>query len=323
MAQPLQPMTIGASLDRAVDLLRARFLTFVGIAFIPGLTQLGMQLASVHPQAGNNPSALHLVMVAASYLASFAFWLAGLVLGAIATAATCLVASKTLFGEDITIRSAFQRFQSKGGRFVAITFLQGLYAFWPLIFGAIIGGLLTVVLGSSSSYISVLVMIVFALPCVYLYSRYALAFPASAMEDLPVGNAIDRSIQLSEGGRWRICLGFALPASLAIAINVGATQLIELLKPMIPLLAHSPLAVAALTGLAAFVVSLAFTPLNGIIFTVLYYDQRIRREGYDIERLMESAGMTAPLTPPQGEGIPAPAVPAPGIAPAASEGPHS
>jgi hypothetical protein len=32
-----------------------------------------------------------------------------------------------------------------------------------------------------------------------------------------------------------------------------------------------------------------------------YYDQRIRQEGYDIVRMMEEAGMTAPSTPPGGD----------------------
>jgi hypothetical protein len=309
-------MNIGASLDRAIDILRARFLTFVGIAAIPGLAQLGMQVASVHPQAGNDPSALHMVLFAASYLASFAFWLADFVLGTIATAATCLVASKALFGEDIALRFAFDQYLSKAGRFIAISFLQALYAFWPLLPAVIVGGVLGEVLGATSFYLTIIVVVVCALPCVYLYSRYALAVPASAIEDLSSGNAINRSVQLSEGGRWRICLGFALPVTLGIAFDVGLAALIELLKPVIPLLNHSPLALAALTGFADFLVYLAFTPLSGIIFTVLYYDQRIRREGYDIERLMESAGMTAPLTPPAAEGIVAPAVaPAPYEAP--------
>jgi len=309
MAQPLQPMTIGASLDRAVDILRAKFLLFIGISFVPGLAQLGMRLASVHPSAGDNPSVLHMSLVAATYIAAFAFWLADFVLGAVANAATCFAASKVLFGDEITIRAAYQQFLSKGGRFVAIAFFQALYAFWPLIPAAIIAGVLAVALGGSSSYLSVVIIIVCVLPCVYLYSRYALAYPASAIENLSSGNAIERSIQLSEGGRWRITLGYALPASLAIAVNVGANQLIQLLKPMSPLLSHSPLAIAALTGLANFLVYLAFSPLNAIILTVLYYDQRMRREGYDIERLMESAGMTVPLTNPAGEGIPAPVVP--------------
>jgi hypothetical protein len=37
-----------------------------------------------------------------------------------------------------------------------------------------------------------------------------------------------------------------------------------------------------------------------------HYDQRIRQEGFDIVRMMEEAGMTAPSTPPSGDGSIAP-----------------
>jgi hypothetical protein len=45
-------------------------------------------------------------------------------------------------------------------------------------------------------------------------------------------------------------------------------------------------------------------PIYPIAKTLFYYDQRIRREGYDIERMMDAAGMTAPPI--------APAIPQPG-----------
>jgi hypothetical protein len=35
-------------------------------------------------------------------------------------------------------------------------------------------------------------------------------------------------------------------------------------------------------------------PLYVIAITLIYYDQRIRDEGYDIERMMDAAGMSAP-----------------------------
>jgi hypothetical protein len=35
-------------------------------------------------------------------------------------------------------------------------------------------------------------------------------------------------------------------------------------------------------------------PIYPIAITLFYYDQRIRLEGYDIERMMDAAGMTAP-----------------------------
>ncbi len=39
-------------------------------------------------------------------------------------------------------------------------------------------------------------------------------------------------------------------------------------------------------------------PLSPIARTLFYYDQRIRLEGFDIEKMMESAGMIATATPP-------------------------
>lgn len=36
--------------------------------------------------------------------------------------------------------------------------------------------------------------------------------------------------------------------------------------------------------------------LYPIVRTLFYYDQRIRQEGYDIERTMDAAGMIAPST---------------------------
>jgi hypothetical protein len=48
-----------------------------------------------------------------------------------------------------------------------------------------------------------------------------------------------------------------------------------------------------ITALAAL-----FGPIYPIALALFYYDQRMRREGYDIERLMDAVGLHAPLTPP-------------------------
>jgi hypothetical protein len=36
-------------------------------------------------------------------------------------------------------------------------------------------------------------------------------------------------------------------------------------------------------------------PIFPIALAVFYYDQRMRREGYDIERMMDAAGLVAPI----------------------------
>jgi hypothetical protein len=44
----------------------------------------------------------------------------------------------------------------------------------------------------------------------------------------------------------------------------------------------------------AFAASILVAPLFPIALTLLYYDQRMRREGFDIEWMMNAAGMHAP-----------------------------
>jgi hypothetical protein len=38
-------------------------------------------------------------------------------------------------------------------------------------------------------------------------------------------------------------------------------------------------------------------PVFPIVLTLFYYDQRIRKEGYDIERIMDAAGLSAVAAP--------------------------
>ena len=47
---------------------------------------------------------------------------------------------------------------------------------------------------------------------------------------------------------------------------------------------------------ASIVANTLVGPIYPIVMTLFYYDQRIRKEGYDIERMMEIAGMNAPAT---------------------------
>ena len=48
-------------------------------------------------------------------------------------------------------------------------------------------------------------------------------------------------------------------------------------------------------------ISTRLSPTFPTAVTLFYYDQRIRDEGYDIERMMDAAGMTAPVHPPAGD----------------------
>ncbi len=58
---------------------------------------------------------------------------------------------------------------------------------------------------------------------------------------------------------------------------------------------HVPVWAMSLVSAA---VSAFVSPIYSIAVTLIYYDQRIRQEGYDIERMMDAAGLNEPLTAP-------------------------
>ena len=307
MTHPLRPMNLGGILDRAVQIFRAQPLLFIGLGAIPGLAALAYQLASVHPAKTVDSTPAHIGLVAASYLTSFLCWVVQVVLGPISTAAVCLAVSRINLGESITIGEAFGKFLSKAGRLFGLSFLQGLYAGWPFIIAAIVAAIIAgasmAVGGASGTYIIWSVMLLGAIPCIALYTRYALAFPATAIENLTASESIDRSIALSEDGRWRICWGFLVPMVPSMILSLGSAELLEYLKQSNALLANNPLLVAAINGGVELIATLVFTPYAAIVMTLLYYDQRIRKEGFDVERMMAAAGLnghpdTNPTPPP-------------------------
>jgi hypothetical protein len=287
---------MGGILDSAIQVFRAKLALFAGLALFPGLVQWASEIASVHPQSTTDPSGAQLALVITSYGASLVLMIANFVVGAVTTAAICFAASKVIFDENVTIRAAFAPFTSHAGRLVGLEFLQGLFAGWPLILVAFVATGVTAMGGPI--YLLIPVWVLGSILCIALYCRYALSFPATAVEDLTATSAIERSIRLSEGGRWRVCGGFLFPGLLGAGFTFGSSWLIKLLASASPWLTGSPVTVAGLDGAVTLIASLIFMPIGAIVLTVLYYDQRIRREGYDIERMMDEAGMSAPTTPP-------------------------
>jgi hypothetical protein len=71
------------------------------------------------------------------------------------------------------------------------------------------------------------------------------------------------------------------------------------------------MAVSFITYSAYFAAKALTKPIYGIALTVFYFDQRIRKEGFDIEWMMRQAGM---LVPPPALEL-APKVPTPSPAP--------
>ncbi len=116
-------------------------------------------------------------------------------------------------------------------------------------------------------------MLLLIIPGIIVYKRYFSIVAAFTIEKLPLRAAMKRSRQLSNDNGKRIIL---LLGSVALFDVIAGAMLGGLLA------AFTRGALAALLYLVGLAL---FTPFAAIVMTLLYYDVRIRREGYDIELL--------------------------------------
>ncbi|MGI8508777.1 MAG: hypothetical protein ACR2MQ_05585 [Gemmatimonadaceae bacterium] len=130
-------------------------------------------------------------------------------------------------------------------------------------------------------------MLLLIVPGLIVYKRYFAIVAAFTIEKLPARAAMTRSREISDDNGKRIF--FLLGAVALFAIFAGA-----MLGGFLAAIAKG--AIAAILYLVA--VSL-FTPFPAIVMTLLYYDIRIRREGYDIELLANALDGTIPVPPAQ------------------------
>jgi hypothetical protein len=129
-------------------------------------------------------------------------------------------------------------------------------------------------------------------PGVYLYGALAVATPALLFEDARGTKALRRSRELVRT-RWWSTAGALLAASLLTAIVQGAVSG-ALVGAIVG--SHGNQLVAdilgVITGTAS---SMITTPFLAAVIVVLYFDLRVRKEGFDLFLLAQRMGVDAPV----------------------------
>ena len=137
--------------------------------------------------------------------------------------------------------------------------------------------------GILSSLLTGLGALFFLIPGIYLLARFAVIQPVVMIEDADVEQAFSRTSTLTQGQKWHVLgtIGLLFVIAMAVSLGIGFTM---------GLIPSQVVAFAAST-----IVAVLIYPFGGIILTLLYYDLRIRKEGFDIEYL---AGQSDPSVPP-------------------------
>lgn len=154
------------------------------------------------------------------------------------------------------------------------------------------------VLGGFIAFLGVLACIV---PGIWLYVSFAVAIPVLLMEGVRGRRALGRSRRLVKGRWWPtfgvLVLGTLLGGIVTFAIS-GALEALALTSP------DNDVVRVVLGTIGGTVASTLTTPFQAAFVTVLYFDLRVRKEGFDLELLAERIGLASR---PEGAFRPAPA----------------
>jgi hypothetical protein len=179
------------------------------------------------------------------------------------------------------------------GSVLWIIFLSGLV--WIGVPVAIIaGGALlgaVVVPGDAAPLVIIPAILGGLVAGVWLYISFAVAVPALLTEDARGTSALKRSFRLIRGRWWPAFALLVLGALLtAIVSNVVAFGLNALTFTD---LGEDTLARLIISAVSSTVASVIATPFQAAFVAVLYFDLRVRQEGFDLELLADRMGLPA------------------------------
>jgi hypothetical protein len=150
-------------------------------------------------------------------------------------------------------------------------------------------------------------------PGVYLWISWTVAAPVLLLEDVRGRKAMKRSRQLVKGRFWPT---FAVVLLVAILTGLVQGVFVGILASVVSV-SGNEVALAIADAVGQTVSGVLTTPLSAAVLTVLYFDLRVRKEGFDLELLSRRMGVD-PATVANPAFLP-PAMPPP---PAPSPGPQ-
>ncbi|HET6454241.1 MAG TPA: hypothetical protein VMX94_12110 [Armatimonadota bacterium] len=130
------------------------------------------------------------------------------------------------------------------------------------------------------------------IPGIYFAVWYAFVSEVFIIEGLAWGNARKRSKALASGEYNRIVLLAILAWILAFVVKMGLTSLVGILVGGDEAVMSGGLN-GMLYGLSSALSQALTLPFSVIAFVLLYYDIRVRREGFDIQMLAQNLAETA------------------------------
>ncbi|MEA2391915.1 MAG: hypothetical protein QOK31_2024 [Solirubrobacteraceae bacterium] len=275
---PLRPLGIGEKLDAAIKIyLRNAPQLFLTVLVVVVPLQLLAAIVSYGLLSGGNVhnGKIYSLSAGSILLAALFSVVISIVQAALANAACFKGVSDAYVGNPMSWRESLRFTLPKLGSLVWLSVMVG--------------------------FLLIIAAIALLVPAIYLGVIWSLAFPVLVVEGLRGTKAMGRSFDLVRGHWWgtfgTLVVAFILlyVVQFIVGLILGAitnsTDSFALIR-----------AVGFVTGVITSVIA---TPFIAACVSVIYYDLRVRKEGFDIEMLTQQLGTASAA--PGSSAAPAPA----------------
>jgi hypothetical protein len=258
----LRPLEIGDLLDETFRMYRRHFLLFAAIAVIlaiPSAALYGLALAwfSTGLQATSDTSSAGPVLgflgaIGAAGLVSFVFL-------PFSHSAIVYAACESAIGRPVTA----------GGVLTGV-----LRRYFPLLGYWVLFNTLT-------AEIALFLCIAPFILWIWGFVMWVAVVPAMFVENIGLGAAIGRSRQLVQGRWWRTFLILFLTYVLYFVLSIALGGFINIAQGLLELVVSQFIA-SAIALTSSQVIAALLAPVAQIVFVLIYFDLRVRREALDL-----------------------------------------
>jgi hypothetical protein len=314
---PLRPLTLGDIYGAVVKTIRGNVAATMGLALVTTLvflvptTALGAWLASFEttdfdPNATGD-EAIPLIGTVAQYVPSFGTWLSTVLL----TGIVAWVVGQAVMGRRVSAGQTWEGVRGRLPQVIGATLLAtALYTVVLLVVAAlpvlaIINAIQTkddasigIAVGAGLIGLLALVVVMF-----FLTTRLAFVTAVIVLERTGVMEGFRRSWRLTGGSQfWRV-FGIRLLTSFIVGIAAQVVAVPLGIVTMVLAMSAGDLSrfyiwQAVITGVTGLVTGALTTPFTAGVDSLLYVDQRIRREGFDVQLVTAAQGPAASTSGP-------------------------
>ncbi len=290
----LRPLGVGEILDTAFRFYRTRFKDLIVAVAIPMVPLLALQvLVSLSSRNTTTITATGTRTNANIVLGGFGATLViGLIAGALAEGASVRILADQYLGTSTSWQESLGYALGRLGSIVWVALLVAV--------------------------LEVIGLFVCLIPGIYLWAAFAVAMPVLLIENAKGSRALSRS-RLLVAGRWWPTFGTLLVVWLLASILRFISSALLTGGIAAGTGVTTSTAAVVLSGIIGGIITIVFAPLTAAVVTIIYFDLRIRKEGFDVALMAQRLG-----TPPPPSGPPhwaPPAGPPPGAGPPPSAPP--